>query len=94
MSIDEIDKGIKIPTKEIFTIVKCLKEITDIMNESSTTQDIYNTILNSNSNNPAGEIIKPIEATGQQPKSKLSVYDSIINAINKESKGGTDNESK
>lgn len=92
--IDEIDKGIKIPTKEIFTIVKCLKEITDIMNESSTTQDIYNTILNSNSNNPAGEIIKPIEATGQQPKSKLSVYDSIINAINKESKGGTDNESK
>ncbi len=92
--IDEVDKGIKIPTKEIFTIVEYLKKSWDIMNESNTTQDIYNKVINANGNNPAGEIVKPIEAAGQKPKPKQSVFDTIIDTINKESKGGTDNESK
>lgn len=92
--IDEVDRGIKIPAQEIREIAKYFIESGDIMKESSTTQDIYNSIINSNGNKPAGEIVKPIEAAGQQPKKVQSLYDAIVDMIDKESKGGTDNESK
>lgn len=92
--IDNVDRAIKIPAQEIRDIAKYFIKSKELMNEGNTTQDIYNNILNSNSNNPAGEIVKPIEAAAPQPKPKQSIYDSIVDIINKESKGGTDNESK
>lgn len=94
MFIDEIDKGIKIPVTEIMEIAQYFMEREDIMTESNSTQNIYNKIMSLGSNKPADKIVKPIEAAGQQLKTKQSIYDSIINTIDKESKGATDNESK
>lgn len=94
MFIDEIDKGIKIPITEIREIAQYFIEREGIMTESNNTQNIYNKIMSLDSSKFADKIVKPIEAAGQKPKPKQSVFDSIIDTINKESKGGTDNESK
>ncbi|MCI8795117.1 MAG: hypothetical protein HFI73_07105 [Bacilli bacterium] len=61
------------------------------MNESNTTQDIYNFIINS-TNNPtgAGEVIKPISVE-QQPKKIQSIYDTIIDTMKQETKGENEN---
>lgn len=61
------------------------------MNESNATQNIYNKIINANSNKPTEEIVKPIEAVEQQPKKVQSIYDTIIDTMKQETKGGNKN---
>lgn len=64
------------------------------LKESNQTQEIYNKIINSDTNKPTEKIAKPIETVGQQPKKTKSIYDSIINTIKNETKGINDNGNK
>ena len=61
------------------------------MNESNATQNIYNRLINANSNNPAKETVKPIENIGQQTVKTQSIYDKIIDTMKQETKGENEN---
>lgn len=63
------------------------------MNESSSTQNIYNKVINLDTTTSTEKLQKPIKTTGK-PIKKPNIYDSIMDAINSDTKGGNSNDNK
>ncbi|MCM1370813.1 MAG: hypothetical protein NC181_02855 [Clostridium sp.] len=87
------DKKIEIRPEMFEKITKHIEEREEkIMESSNLTQEVYNKIINataSQNNKPTEEMAKPIETVGQQKKQSL--YDTIINTMKQETKGGNGN---
>lgn len=70
-----------------------------IMNENNITYDIYNKIIGADNNNqsnnkPIEAAPKPIEAGVKPPINSKSIYDSVMDTLENQVKGATDNETK
>lgn len=61
------------------------------MSESNVTQDIYNKIINSNSNKPVEKVVKPNETEVKTSVNSKSIYDVIVDTISQETKGENKN---
>lgn len=92
-TIDNGDNLVAIRPEMFVKITEYIEESEEKpMNESNQTQEIYNKIINSGTNNPNEKIVKPIKTVGQQPKKNQSIYDNIIDIVKNETKGETENE--
>lgn len=90
------DKQVEIRPEMFIKIVNCFEESEErLMNESNLTQKIFNELTKSNNNQSNGKtserLGKIIATNSTQPKTNKSVYDNVVDTINKSNLGGNEN---
>lgn len=90
------DKKVEIRPELFHKIVNCFEESEErLMNESNLTQKIFNELTNSNNNQSNDKTSEKLEKTitpnSTQPKTNKTVFDNVVDTINKSNLGGNEN---